>query len=324
MGDGAGDDGGQQTLLRWLMRSGQGAALRPCADLRGWWRAFQEVRRAWSLSIDQAIVGGFQADRVGYAFAAGYQSALRRLAPTLPPDRLASLSITEEGGGHPRAIKTTLRAAGPEGSTAAGWRLRGHKKWATLSCDGDVVLVAASTGTDPDGRNQLRMALVPLDAPGVRVHPMPVTPFAPEITHGEITFADVCVPAEAVLPGDGYTRYIRPFRTIEDTHVSAAILGHVLGVAAVFGWPRSLREDLLNLAVNLRAIGTADPSAPEIHVALGGFFNAYRTVLERAQPCWQGVPDELRARWERDRPLLDIAGNARAKRLEAAWRRILS
>ena len=132
------------------------------------------------------------------------------------------------------------------------------------------------------------------------------------------------VPAEAVLPGDGYTRYIRPFRTIEDTHVSAAILGHVLGVAAVFGWPRSLREDLLNLVVNLRAIGTADPSAPEIHVALGGFFNAYRTVLERAQPCWQGVPDELRARWERDRPLLDIAGNARAKRLEAAWRRILS
>jgi hypothetical protein len=323
MDDGADRDGGLQMLLGWLMRGGEGAALRPDPDLRAWWRAFQEVPRKWPLSVDQAIVGGFQADRVGYAFAAGYQSALRCLAPSLPADRLVSLSITEEGGGHPRAIKTTLRAAGTEGPAARGWRLCGHKKWATLSCDGDVVLVAASTGTDAEGRNELRMALVPLDARGVTVHQMPGTSFAPEITHGELTFDDVCVPPEAVLPGDGYTRYVRPFRTIEDTHVSAAILGHVLGVAVVFGWPRPLREDLLNLAVNLRAIASGDPSAPEIHVALGGFFNAYRTVLERAQPCWQGVSGDVRARWARDRPLLDIAGNARAKRLEAAWRRVL-
>ncbi len=322
MGGGARDEGGLRALLGWLKQRGQDAALRPFPDLRAWWRAFQEVQRQWPLSIDQAIAGGFQADRVGYAFAAGYQSALRCLAPSLPADRLVSLSITEEGGGHPRAIKTSLRAAGTAGSVAGEWRLCGRKKWATLSCDGDVVLVAASTGTDPAGRNQLRMALVPLDARGVTVHQMPDTPFAPEIRHAELTFDDVCVPPEAVLPGDGYTRYVRPFRTIEDTHVSAAILGHVLGVSVAFDWPRPVREDLLNLAANLRAIGTGDPSAPEIHVALGGFFTAYRTIFERAQPCWQTVPDDVRVRWERDRPLLGIAGNVRAKRLEAAWGRV--
>ena len=71
MDDRRGQDG-DLTLVGWLVRGGQGSALRPFSDLRAWWRAFQEVRRQWSLSVDQAIAGGFQADRVGYAFAAGY------------------------------------------------------------------------------------------------------------------------------------------------------------------------------------------------------------------------------------------------------------
>jgi hypothetical protein len=35
---------------------------------------------------------------------------------------------------------------------------------------------------------------------------------------------------------------------------------------------------------------------------------------------WSRAPDATRVRWERDRPLLDLAQRVRAARLEAAWR----
>src|SRR4051794_15581000 len=99
----------------------------PMGSMAAWWERCQVAVAGASAPIDRAILGGFAADRVGYAFAAGYQAALRALAPDLPPDRIASLCVTERGGGHPRAIETRLTPA------AAGARLDGSKRWATLS-----------------------------------------------------------------------------------------------------------------------------------------------------------------------------------------------
>jgi hypothetical protein len=317
-------DSGFLALVGWLIREYPRAALRECASVEEWWRGFGVARRGWTVPIDQAVVGGALTDRVGYAVAAGYQSALRCLVPSLPDDRLVSLSVTEEGGAHPRAIMSTLQPlAEPAGEPGQSrWSLSGHKKWATLSCEGDLALVVASTGTDPNGHNHLRVVRVALDAPGVTVRPMPPTSFTPEISHGELHFESVPVTAEDLLPGDGYTCYVRPFRTIEDTHVSAAIVGHLLGVAVRFDWPLSVREELLNLIAGLRVIGTSDPNEPEIHVAFGGFLRAYRRSLETIQPCWEQVPPEIRARWERDVGLLSVAGSVRERRLEAAWKRL--
>ena len=44
---------------------------------------------------------------------------------------------------------------------------------------------------------------------------------AARLVHGE---ADL-------LPGDGYDIYLKPFRTIEDIHVHAALIGYLVGVA---------------------------------------------------------------------------------------------
>src|SRR5262245_39700447 len=123
-----------------------------------WWPTFRVARRAWPEPIDQALIGGVTSDRVGYAFAAGYQAALRRMDPNLPEDRICSLSVTEEGGGHPRAVQATY--APIDGGKA--YTLNGRKKWATLSSAGGIALVAASTGTDSERRNQLRVARVDL------------------------------------------------------------------------------------------------------------------------------------------------------------------
>jgi hypothetical protein len=289
-----------------------------CDSVEKWWPVFREARRAWPEPVDQALIGGVLADRVAYAFAAGYQAALCRMDPELPEDRLCCLSVTEEGGGHPRAVQSTFTPI--DGGKA--YKLSGRKKWATLSSAGSVALVVASVGTDAAGRNQLRVARVDLGSPGVNVIPMPPPPFVPEIQHCRLELDDVRVEADQLLPGDGYTQYVRPFRTLEDTHVGSGVLAYVLSIAFRYDWPRELREQLLQLIVTLRSLAMADPSSPPVHVALEGFFHVRDEVLRRCEPCWAQVEADVFRRWERDAGLMSIAGNARAQRTQKAWERL--
>src|SRR5205814_202856 len=76
----------------------------PLSSMVEWWARHQAVTAGYTRPIEEAIVGGFAADRLGYAFAAGYEAALRALVPDLPRDTVASLCITERGGAHPAAI----------------------------------------------------------------------------------------------------------------------------------------------------------------------------------------------------------------------------
>jgi hypothetical protein len=140
------DSSGLGTVLEFAI----GELRRPptaWASVDPWWEEFRRRRQDWAMPIDQAVLGGVLADRVGYAFAAGYQAALLRLDPGLPADRIVSLSVTEEGGGHPQAIESTLTADG-----SGGFVLDGRKKWATMSSSGGLALVAAKTGIDDQGR----------------------------------------------------------------------------------------------------------------------------------------------------------------------------
>jgi acyl-CoA dehydrogenase len=281
----------------------------PFAGMPAFRAAWSALAARWPSPIDHAIVGGALADRLGYAYAAGYGAALRSLVPTLGRDTAACLCITEAGGGHPRAIQTTLVADGE------GFTLTGAKRWATLAGDGDVLLVAASAGRDAE-RNHIRLVRLPADAPGVCCVALPPTPFTPEIPHYEVTFDAVRVAPSAVLPGDGYTTYIKPFRTIEDIHVSAAAASYLLASARSGGWPVELAGRLAALVVTLRALAGAPPDAPATHVALGG---ALALLHELSAAAAWTPGDPAAARWHRDAPLLRIAETARATRLTAAW-----
>ncbi len=274
----------------------------------------RDVAAAFPLPFDRAVVTALACDRVGFAFAAGYQAALQALLPSLPIDRAASLCATEEGGAHPRAIATRLEAI-----AGGGFVLHGKKRWSTFAPAADDLLVVASIGKDDGGKNRLRVVRVDSKADGVRIDPMPPPPFAPEIPHAEVTLEAVRVRDTDVLEGDGYDRYLKPFRTVEDLHVFGALVAHVCGVARALSWPRDVVEELTASIVTLRAMALADPTAPELHVALGGAFAQVRALLDRIAPLFAAAPADTHARWERDRPLLAIAGTARGKRLQAAW-----
>src|SRR4029079_19345048 len=100
--------------------------------------AWEALREATGTTVERAVIGGARADRVGYAFAIGYSTALEALVG----EGSAALCVTEEGGNHPRAIQTRLFDA----------RVTGSKRWATLADHATHLLVAATEGADAAGR----------------------------------------------------------------------------------------------------------------------------------------------------------------------------
>ena len=289
----------------------------PIADLATWWLQYAMAVQGMTRPIERAVAAGFAADRLGYAFAAGYTEALQQLLPALGNTR-AALCATESGGAHPRAMKTYVQ------ESHAALRLSGDKTFVTLGTHAATLLVVASEGQDAQGRNRLAVYRIPADRAGVTLTPLPSTAFAPEIPHAALHLHEVVVTPEERLPGDGYERYLKPFRTVEDLHVYAALLGWLLQVARRAGWPRLIVQELLLLIAATCALGPAAPDAAATHLALGGLLASARRLREEIGPHWQLVDPTTRALWERDRPLLEVAGKARAQRLEVAWERLLS
>jgi hypothetical protein len=148
---------------------------------------------------------------------------------------------------------------------------------------------------------------------------MPSVGIVPEISHGEVDLEEVSVPRDDLLPGDGYERYIRPFRTVEDIHVVAGVIGYLSGVAREYHWDHAVQAELLGIIAALRPLSMANPSAPAIHVALEGVYSVERRVLSLIQPMWDSVAEDVRHRWERDVAILNVAEKVRAARFATAW-----
>jgi acyl-CoA dehydrogenase len=302
-------------VLDWLLSHHRKIDAKEISSLGEWKDIFFRNVSGWNEPIDRAVIGGFFSDRAGYAFAAGYEAALMKLAPTLPERSIVSLCVTEEQGGHPGMIKSTLQKAGADGP----WTLNGSKKFITLADEADMFLVAASTGTSPNNKNVIRIARVERNAPGIEVARMPDLAFVPEIGHGIVRMHEVTVEDSRLLPGDGYTKYIKPFRTIEDLHVSAAIEGYIFRVAGLYQWPHRIMEQIAGLLAGTRALAREDPSSPGVHVALGGLRAHMLSVFESTGKYWKMTDAATRSNWERDGALLGVAEKSRIRRLEKAW-----
>lgn len=282
-------------------------------------RSFDSVDAFWrwharndrfSRPVDRAIAGGGGADRLGFAFVAGYAAALHAMFPAFGPRTLASLAATEDQGAHPKFIQTALSSAD------GGFVLSGKKSWVTLA--GEELLVLAKAG-ELNGRADLRVVRVSRSLPGVRVVPLPPAPFVPEVLHAEVHFDGVKLPPAAVLEGDGWVSWVKPFRTVEDIHVHAALAGHLLGSATRFGWPNELREKLIATGMALRELAAQEMSDPVVHLALAGVIDQSRALVREIEPLWDKAPAEVRERWSRDGALLKVAGKAREARRQKAW-----
>jgi hypothetical protein len=288
------------------------AAREPEGELEQVWSGYQALREAGAEPFASAVLSGSRADRLGLAFAAGYPAALQQLSPgtELP----CALCVTEDGGAHPRAMKTTLEVV------RSGHELNGTKTFVTFGNLAKTLLVAAKVGDKPDGRPDLTLVRIPAARAGVVLHALPPTPFAPEIPHARLDLRHVEVREGERLPGDGFTQYVKPFRTIEDIHVLGAAIGYLIGVTRRAKGSVLLLAALSAALVALDWLRTVPPLDPRAHIVLQG---VYQRVVDLADSpelaeVWQTAPEDERKRWTRDRPLLDVAFRARRARFERA------
>ena len=128
----------------------------PRASVAEWWPRWRSAAALAASSVEQALLGGFDADRVGWAFASGYQAALRALLPELPADAVAAFCVTEESGNRPRDIHTRITPQA-DGSVS----ISGAKRWTTLGPDSSLLLiVGALPPAEDSARAQLKVARV--------------------------------------------------------------------------------------------------------------------------------------------------------------------
>ena len=285
------------------------ATPRAWSSLEGFVRAFRSETVNTAGTGLTAAVGGLLADRLGYAFVAGYHAALSALIGEASLRRITCLCVTEDKGAHPAAIKTTLEADGD------GFVLNGTKRWATMANWGEDLLIGATEGWH-DGRNRIRLVRVPASSEGLHLIPLPATPFVPEIPHFSIELSSVRVSTEAILPGDGYADYIKPFRTVEDIHVFIAAAAYALREVYRGAEDPTLEAQLLHTLWSLDELSRSSPADPVVHVALHGILESAQKSLEQVN--LQSLGDEVQGRWHRDQGLLSIAQRARQKRFEVA------
>lgn len=289
------------------------------ASVAEWWPRWRDGAAQAATPAAQALLGGFDADRVGWAFASGYQAALRALLPDLPADAVAAFCVTEEAGNRPRDIHTRFTSAA-DGSVL----ISGAKRWTTLGPDSSLLLiVGALPPVDESARAQLKVARVSANAPGLQLLPMPETRFVPEVPHARVQLDAVKVGADALLPGDGYERYVKPFRTIEDAHVTLAVLAYLLRETRARGWPLAFAERLCATMIVLTAVAALSADAPATHVVLAGALAQAHALYAEAGTLWAQAGDDPAAqRWHRDAALFGVAGSARSQRAARAWERL--
>jgi acyl-CoA dehydrogenase len=296
------------------LSASQAAAMR-CDSVADWWPRHRAIAADHPDTVQQAIVGGFVADRLGWAFASGYQAALRALFPDAPANRICALCVTESDGNSPKAIKSTLRNSG------GAWFLNGAKRWTTLGPSGSLFFVAARDEAASAERPSIRVSKVLSEAQGLKIQSMPETRFVPEVPHAQLQFDNVKV--EELLPGDGYDLYVKPFRTVEDIHVQAAVLAYLMREGQRLGWPEHWIERLSALLAAFSTLSNMPPDHAETHVGLAGALAIAAGLIGETDAFWlKSATDPATMRWQRDKELLTVAGKARELRTKRAWERL--
>lgn len=272
------------------------------AGLRGWYEALcGSAGDADSLGL--AVLGGRLAATPGLAFLAGYQAALRALWPDAPAG-LGALCATE---------RRTLRP--PDMSTRwDGAQLNGSKDFVTA---GDAVqwLLVSAREESVDEAPCLGLFFVEPAAAGVVLKQGPSLPIVPDIPHARLQLDGA--PATR-LAGDGWSDYVKPFRTHEDLHVLAALSAWLYGVALREQWPLGLQLRLLAILGGAAEVARLSAKEPATHLLLAAQLEQFAALQSELDSAMTHAGGHWAALWQRDRAVLTLARGAQARRLEQA------
>lgn len=287
--------------MPWKQLIGPLRPLAADAGLEAWFREVCEGADTDPFSL--AVSGGRLASTPGLAFLSGYQAALRALWPDAPPG-LGALCTTE---------RRRLRPA----DMATRWddgHLSGRKDFVTA---GDAVrwLLVSAREEVPDESPQLGLFVIEPAAAGVSLMPGPPLPIVPDIAHG-------CLRLEQAvgtrLPGDGWSDYVKPFRTYEDMYVLAAMTAWLYGVCLQQNGPRSLLLRLLGILAGAAEVTRLPANEPATHLLLAGLLEQFGALQPELDVAFLAAESPRAAQWQRDRGVLGLAVQAQARRLDKA------
>lgn len=274
----------------------------PVAGLEEWYASLLE-RIGNPTPLQLALLGGRLAATPGLAFLSGYQGALRALWPA-GPWTLGALCVTENRSTRPADMSTRINAL----------TLEGRKDFVTAAEAADWLLVAAREEAD-GAPVQLALGVVRNGAPGVQIETLPALPLMPDISHGRLHLQGAQCER---LPGDGWDDYVKPFRTLEDTHVLAALTAWLFGVGQESAWPQALQLRLLGLLAGCAEVARQCPSSASGHLLLAGLFAQFDSLRAELDSAFAAGDVHWAQLWQRDKGVLAIAGSARSKRLHKA------
>jgi len=270
------------------------------SGLRDWYQAVCDGAGSTD-SFSQAVYGGRLATTPGLAFLAGYQAALRALWSDAPPG-LGALCTTERRKLRPADMTTRCENG----------QLIGSKDFVTAGGAAQWLLVSAreeSVGESP----RIGLFVVEPSGAGVSLVAGPDLPIVPDIAHGRLSLERA---AGKRLPGDGWSEYVKPFRSHEDLYVLAALTAWLYGVALLEQWPRALVLRLLGVLAAAAEVARRPAHEPATHLLLAALLEQFAALQpEVALADSQGPRGAL---WRRDRAVLGLARDAQARRLEQA------
>lgn len=249
--------------------------------------------------FELVLRGGRLAATPGLAFLAGYQAALRRLWPAAPAG-IGALCTTEQHGLRPDDVRTRLE----------GLILNGRKGFVIAGSAAAWLLVSArDEGLGECSR--LSLCVVSSDAPGVTIEDGPPLTMVPDIPHGRLLLQGASCQK---LAGDGWHDYVKPFRTLEDLHVLAALVSWLHGVGLECAWPQTLQLRLIGLLTAAAEVSRLSPGDVSTHLLLAALDAQWIATLPSVDEALEQGPSHWALLWRRDRAILDLARHARAKR----------
>lgn len=170
--------------------------------------AIEEIAAVWgSLAL---IVAAHTSLGCGPLLIAGSPEQKRRfLVPLASGAVLGGYALTEPGAGSDASgTKTTARF---EADGGGRWILNGTKRFITNAGQAGTYIVAARTGTAPDGKPEISAFIVPADSPGFRVGRIEDKLGLHASATGELVFEETSVPADHLLGprGEGFRLFLQ-------------------------------------------------------------------------------------------------------------------
>jgi acyl-CoA dehydrogenase len=315
-------------------------------DMSTWFQAHQTLTASIENSIERSIISGLNCAQLSFVFSGAYQSAMECMF-SAERNKIAAFCHTERGVLKPRDMQTRFARASGSGSGSGS---ETTLETDTFSCSGTKHFVsggqqAQSLFVSAIAEDGLTVKVLKLDPTqeGVHIEPAAALPFLPELSHGTLSLNKAQCRATDIMEGDGYSNYIKPFRTCEDLHILAGIGAYRLKLA----WQQlaltkeqpssgqlapveckqenqALVQSLLHQLFSIHALSQQPFNDPLMHLALADTKQKLEAALTRHDKTFAQELPEVFVLWERDKALLLLADKAQKTRTISAWQTIES